>query len=284
MSHHQKSRSDFNNEIARLKNELKALEGLRHHQPEDILTLSILEHAPFTVWACRRNFEIVLWNKRCEERYAYPKEKALGKNFFDLFVHEHEREQAKEDCLSIIDKGTVFPNSIADDHDSTGKQIKMLTNCFRVRDERYDEWVQAEIGVDISDFETSEDQHRTIREVGMKMHEMKVQTAQQDFLLQKGNLQLKLRDAYMDKIRIWQTMNDDALNLNRQYSELVNEDARQRIQQRVTECASIRTEIDSKFNTLDDKIFKVKVLDDLVELRKEVADFVAWKLPTLLYG
>jgi PAS domain S-box-containing protein len=233
------------------------------------------------VWACRRNFQIVLWNRRCEERYGCSRANAIGRNFFGLFVHDHERDQAEKDCIRIIDEGTVFVNFIADDHDATGKQIRVLTNCFRVWDERFKEWIQAEIGVDISDFETSADRHRTIREVGKKIQELKMHAAMQEFLAQKQDLRLKLRDSHAAKIRTWQARNDAALNLTERLESLVTDDGREKIAEKMRSLDSIRAEIESRLDALDERVAKARGIEELEAIRQMIAEFALWHPPGL---
>jgi PAS domain S-box-containing protein len=271
-----KSISDLEDEVVELQRQLQQLENLRCQQPEDILTLLILENAPFTVWACNRNFEIVLWNKQCEIRYSCLRADAIGKNFFDCFAHDHEREQAKKDCRDIIDNGTTFENFIAVDHDSNGKEIGMLTNCFRVRDHRTDEYVQAEIGIDISGFELSKERHRSIRDFAKRMEELRLLNELQD-------LKLKLRDARIEKNAIWQSRNDETSAEVRQLQEHAGEADKRMLEGKLAELTKIRIDLDARFNSLDERLHRARWSEELEGLRKEVVSFSEEKLPAWFY-
>lgn len=107
-----------------------------------------------SVWACRGrkdNFEIVFWNKGAEKIYGYPSEYAIGKNCTTLFMCDAEREKARDDIEKII-AGEPYYNMIAHDINGKGDETLILTNTFRIEDyEREGEFLQAEIGVDISE-------------------------------------------------------------------------------------------------------------------------------------
>jgi len=134
---------------------------------EQKLKLAIVDRLPFTVWACDRNFRIVLWSGRSAEIYQAPPEKALGTNYLELFVDPPERAQSREDCLKIIDEDMVQNNFLAYDRAQDGSRRAMLTNCFRIFDEETKQYLQAEVSVEISDLQLRSEQHRTLREVGV---------------------------------------------------------------------------------------------------------------------
>jgi len=157
-------------ENSALKKSIFELERLRCFSPEDTLKLGILDGSPFTIWACDRDFKIVLWNKKCEQTYGHTKDEALGKNFLELFVDAPERGAARNDCLEIIDHGIRCENCLAYDNHKRDGQRTMLTNCFRIWDERTNQYLQAEIGLHI-DFDLSSEKrkHRQLREVGLEI-------------------------------------------------------------------------------------------------------------------
>lgn len=281
MRQRRKQHRELVRELESLRDQVQRASGARCHLPEDVLTLAILENAPFTVWACRRNFEIVLWNKRCEHRYACPAKDALGKNFFDLFAHEHERDQGKQDCISIIDDGATFVNFIADDHDANGKAMKMLTNCFRVFDDRHQEYVQAEIGVDISDLHLSEEKHRSIREMGRRLQELKMQSDLNRIAMDRQHLQIRLRDAYLEKTRVWQTKYDQLSALSRESQGHIDDSGKRLLQERLVRLNQTRVDFDNRFNAIDSRVSMANSITEVELARGELAAFVAWRVPVV---
>ena len=98
---------------------------------EDKFKLEIMNHAPFSAWACDRNFDIVFWSAGTAKLYGYTGKDAIGKKYLDLFVSEEERERSASDCLSVIDNGIELRNFLAYDQLSNGTKRALLTNCFR---------------------------------------------------------------------------------------------------------------------------------------------------------
>jgi PAS domain-containing protein len=90
---------DNGDNVDRLKIEIDSLKSriaeLEKHQlsSEDRLKLAIIDRCPFTVWACDRNFRIVLWNSVCEQIYGHNSKEAIGADYADLFVDPVEEEQ-----------------------------------------------------------------------------------------------------------------------------------------------------------------------------------------------
>jgi hypothetical protein len=121
------------------------------------------------MWACNRQFKIVLWTAGSPKIYGHRTEDVLGKNYLELFVDASERKQSKIDCLRIIDNDYVQNNFLAYDVTKSVTHRTMLTNCFRIMDEDTGEPLQAEVAVDISDLELKKDEHRTLREAGLCM-------------------------------------------------------------------------------------------------------------------
>lgn len=166
MSDADETKNHLLNEINQLKAKIAELER-RAIAHEDKLKLAIFERSPFTVWACDRNFRIVLWNKVCEKIYGVSAREAIGSDYADLFVDPVEEEESRKDCLSTIDNDVVFENFLAYDHASDGTRRTMLTNCFRIWDDEKEEFLQAEVALEISDLQLRIDEHRTLREVGI---------------------------------------------------------------------------------------------------------------------
>ena len=134
---------------------------------EDQMKLAILDKSPFTIWASDRDCKIKLWTGKCEELYGHSSKTALERDFVDFFVAPDEQRAARIDCVDIIDKGTLFHN-IANDKGRYGT-IELLTNCFRVKDVRTGEYLQAEMGLIISFLEQERERLITIIEESKKI-------------------------------------------------------------------------------------------------------------------
>lgn len=133
-----------------LINYIQKMQLQRAFSEDDQFLLKILDHSPFTIWASDRNCTIKFWEGQCESLYGYKKEQVLGKDFVDLFVAEDEKKAAREDQLKIIDSGEVFHN-IANDVAKNGNTLRLLTNCWRMKDPHSDEYWNVEMGL-IVDF------------------------------------------------------------------------------------------------------------------------------------
>ncbi len=133
-----------------LINYIEKLKEKRAFSEEDQFLLKILDESPFTIWASDRNCIIKFWKGQCESLYGYKKEQVLGKDFVDLFVAEDEKKAAREDQLKIIDSGEVFHN-IANDVAKNGNTLRLLTNCWRMKAPKSDEYWNIEMGL-IVDF------------------------------------------------------------------------------------------------------------------------------------
>ena len=143
------------------------------------------------MWACDRNFEVVLWNSGAEEIYGYTAEEMIGGNYLDKFIDEAERDASLADCARIIDGGKRYRNLLAYDTNASGDVRYMLTNCFRIIDPETGERYQAEVGVEISDLELRKDEHRSLRELGIARREARrhaLQRDRDDAILRVGRL------------------------------------------------------------------------------------------------
>jgi PAS domain S-box-containing protein len=200
-------------EVSRLRKRVLELEGERIISREDRLKLLILDQAPFTMWACNRNFEIVLWAGSAPQIYERAKEEALGKNYLQLFVDPPEREQSEIDCLKIIDLNYVQKNFLAYDDAKDGTRRTMLTNCFRIFDKDRGEYLQAEVALEVGDLELRKEEHRTLREVGIERlirHERIME-------IERRKLISLLQETYSEKIR---TINRQQHDLDQWTSEI----------------------------------------------------------------
>lgn len=152
-------------EIELLKRKLIATAELSR---EDRLKLAILDQSPFTIWAADRECKIRLWSPSAARVYGRSSSDAIGKDFVKLFVDPVEAADARKDCRRIVDDNAVFSNFLAFDHTAEGQRT-MLTNCFRVQDPTTGEFLQAEVGLDISDLPEREKKHRNLRELAREL-------------------------------------------------------------------------------------------------------------------
>jgi PAS domain S-box-containing protein len=192
----EKSKDELHEEIRSLREKIAMLRRKKTLSREQRLKLAIMERVPFTIWACDRNFKIVLWCGKCGDNYCCSNENAIGKNYLELFVDPPEREESREGCLKIIDEDIVMKNFLAYDKALDGSTKTMLTNCFRIFDEDSGEYLQAEVGIEISDLQLREREHRTLREAGIRRLAEKRQTVE----LLKENLTHKIDSIYSSKL------------------------------------------------------------------------------------
>ncbi len=139
------------------------------NDPSAALALSFMRGAPVSMWACNREFSIVLWTPGAESIYGISQSDAIGKNYLELFVDPPEREQSRIDCIRVIDEGWTQCNCLAYDVGPDGNRRHMLTNVFRIREPRTGGYLQAEIGVQINDLGLRVDDHRRLRELGIEL-------------------------------------------------------------------------------------------------------------------
>lgn len=146
------------------------------------LIVDLFQKAHVSIWACDADGSIILWSPGAAALYQLSEQQVRGKPYWELFVDVHERYAAIEDNVKVIDHGKPFLNQLAFDRSEDGKQRHMLTNCFRITDPETGENFLAEIGVEISDLALKQNEHRTLREVGvervaMEQHGFKVRIA-----------------------------------------------------------------------------------------------------------
>lgn len=128
------------------------LSDVRKRQ-EQLLLMEILEHAPIAVWAasgCEHDYAIRIWNAGAERLYGYSHAEAIGANYLDLFVNALEREQAIADHESTIRNRQTYRN-LARDVTADGSERLILTQGFPLLDPRNGEYLQAEIGTDVTE-------------------------------------------------------------------------------------------------------------------------------------
>lgn len=168
-------------EKARRKIALHELQKAEHALTEHrsgLLMLEVMRHAPFAVWAATKDCKIILWSEGAVRLYGFTEAEAVGQDFVELFVDVPEQAQARLDCAAIVERGVVFSNFLAYDCAKDKRRCTMLTNCFRVFDPERETYVQVEIGLEISDLETSKERHHTLREYGQQCIALEVHSVE----------------------------------------------------------------------------------------------------------
>jgi PAS domain S-box-containing protein len=135
---------------------------------EILYKLQYLESIPLPTWSANIKGQIVHWGGAASKTYGYTSDRALGRNFVELFVIEPEKKQANEDLVSIIfgQEGLEHFN-LCKDKDKSGRQVYLVTCCFPVFDPMINDIVQAEVSFDLARLEALEeeleDMHRRYR-------------------------------------------------------------------------------------------------------------------------
>ncbi len=271
MDNSKKTKKELLNEIKKLKKMVNEFNKKRLITREDQLKLAVIDKAPFTLWACNRDFEIVLWTGICESIYQFKKEDAIGKNYLTLFVDEPERYQSEMDCINMIDEDYIQKNFLAWDISKNGKRRTMLTNCFRIWDEDNQEYLQAEIALEISDLELSDREHRTLRELGIsRQAEMKKMLD-----LKKSNLLYLLQDIYTRKV----------VNIDRKSQEIykykseiekesLNKDQVNKLtKEKIDSINEERAYVKNRNKELAEKIINEKEQKKILIIEKEIKNF-----------
>lgn len=172
-----KSKNQLIEELEALRQKVAELERISESSRSDELSkqerlfLALIRQAPFSEWASKGklgNYEVVLWNTGAEKIYGYSAKEAIGNNYLTLFVSEEERKQSAIDCESILTGGTVIRNTIAEDKASDGTRRTLLTTCFRIWDDEEGEYLQAEIGLDVSELERIKEHNHSLQEIALK--------------------------------------------------------------------------------------------------------------------
>lgn len=104
------------------------------------------------IWAAAgpdHDFAIQAWSPGAEEMYGISRDDALGKNYIDLFVNELERTQAIADHIEVATTQEMYRNLARDK--IAGKDAVILTMGFGLWHPELEEYMQAEIAVDVTD-------------------------------------------------------------------------------------------------------------------------------------
>ncbi len=117
------------------------------------LFAEIAANVSASIWAAagpESNYEIRLWNRGAERLYGLSREQAIGENYLTLFVNELERDQAVIDHDDILRNRREFRN-LANDIMSDGTERLLLTVGFPLYDRTTQEYLLAELGIDVTD-------------------------------------------------------------------------------------------------------------------------------------
>lgn len=266
----EKSRDKLLQDNRELRERVQIAEQRRILTHEDALKLAIIDRAPFTMWACDRDFKIVLWAGQCEQVYGYRAHQAKGKNYLKLFVDEPERPDSQADCIAIIDDDVVFRNFIAEDVAKDGSKRYMLTNCFRIWDDEKKDWLQAEVAIEISDIHLAIQNHRTLREAGIAM------VAMQKRILEVEQKELASRVRY--------SLEEKSDELRRKEEEWINWFNRaglpdDKINELRAVARSTRVAMRKSGDDLISRIHTTKSIEDLQSLETEVTEFERRPVP-----
>ncbi|MGA2385604.1 MAG: PAS domain-containing protein [Candidatus Bathyarchaeia archaeon] len=234
---------------------------------EDKIKLAILDEAPYSCWACDRNFNIIVWAGNCEKMYNISAKEAIGKNYLDLFVDEYERTQSEMDCLRIIDKNYRQVNFLAGDKKQNGGTVTVLTNCFRVYDEETKDYLQAEVGLDMGfDVDTLLSNYRTWHALMMEQVERN-----------KKLLEYEKRDL-VDQIKQHFKKEEDEIcdaekcNLRwaEESKEIGGDFAKKSREEVISRSDALKGELKKRKNSLLDQVSSATKLEDLDSIKDEV--------------
>jgi len=267
MDDRKKTKSQLIEELKALRQQVAELEQRRAASREDRLKLAIVDRAPFTMWACNRNFEIVLWSANCEGIYGHCVADAIGQNYLELFVSPPERRQSEMDCLRIIDEDYVQTNFLAYDVAKDKTTRTVLTNCFRVWDEELGQYLQAELALEVSDLELRKEEHRRLREVGIErlVREDRIKELRREKLLNQ------LQHRYFEKIDVVVRQERDIEEWRTKIRRMVGaEEAEEATRSQLEDIKRRREAIENRRKELSHRIAKATSIEDLEGIEYEL--------------
>ena len=236
----------------------------------DMLKLKILEQIPFTMWACDRDFKIILWTCDTERVYGHNEMEAIGKNYLELFVDPLEREQSKTDCIKIIEGNLVQKNFIATDHSRDGGRPMLATNCFRIWDEETQDYLQAEVSLDISDIQEKIREYHDCRvnwarEIGEK---------EKTINSYKGSLLNRVKEIHEDKFRSFIHKEDERKNYIKELRKIKGDAGVNKLKFEYAEKnGKLKKALDANENHLKTRISDAKTAEELDELDKKISRY-----------
>ena len=146
----------------------------------------------------------------------------------------------------------------------------MLTNSFRIWDEVGQRFLQAEVGIEVNDMHVSQENHRTLRELGASMQAMQQRTLELDRKELLGRIAAcfysKRRQLDEKKRQAEEWVTAIAKELNRVKAESIGK----------TKLAEVSQEIislESENRRLANAVTEAKSLDSLAGCRVEVETF-----------
>lgn len=145
---------------------------------EEQLILDIALSVPVAIWAAagpKHDFAIQLWSPGAALMYGISREEALGSNYLDLFVNEFERSQAIADHIKTATTQKPYRNLARDR--IAGRDAVILTQGFALWHPQLQEYMQAEIAVDVTDVPGREaDWLAKVRQLAFQERELKART------------------------------------------------------------------------------------------------------------
>lgn len=234
------------------------------------ITSEFFKKSPVSMWACDEYCKIVLWNKGAEFTYGYTKEEVLGKNYLDLFVDPAEREESAKDCKRILEGYTQINCCAFDTNKFKNKQLYMLTNLFRIENPlKEGRYLQAEIGIEISDLGLKTREHYSLREIGianLSASGMEAQVSHYKLIVEKLEFQFKLNIVNLES---------DLANLNNSSSDIPNSIKQELIDQKIKFENTIKKAQDYKkelqlINNMSELNILKGTLDDFIKIITEL--------------
>lgn len=245
----------------------------QHEARKRRLIEQFFNEAHVSMWACDRDFRVVLWNRGAEEIYGYTAEEILGQVYHERFIDDAEVDASIEDCAKIIDRGRRYRNLLAYDQTEDGEARYMLTNCFRISDPVTGDRYQAEIGIDIGDLELRKNEHRALRELGIERRTALRLAAQQgrDALLYRiSRLQQEIGYVQRDIARELEVFQSGASSRHSAQAEQLATQAKRQLR---SEVGVIQSELESMRRAAQE----AKSLDDVRALDERLgADPTVW--------
>jgi PAS domain S-box-containing protein len=254
--------------------EINKLKKVKSISREDRLKLEILKRVPFTMWACDRNFKIVLWTCGSACVYRYSKEDTIGKNYLELFVDENEREQSRRDCINVIDNDMVQKNFIATDCSRNGKRPMLATNVFRIWDNEIQSFLQAEVALDISNIDENIKEYHDCRVEWGKRRERERIEKEKTTKIFRASLTDKLDRIHDDKIGSLTIQERERENYIKEMEKTRGKEEANKLKLKYNrKNKNLRKALRDKENYFKIQISNVKTAEEFEELQMEISQY-----------
>ena len=270
MDYDKMTKEELIEEINKLKKNASKLEKEFVINREDKLKLEILKKVPFTMWACDREFKIILWTCGSAFVYKYNKKEAIGKNYLELFVDPLEIEHSKKDCIEIIEDDMKQVDFIAIDLSKNGGRPMLATNCFRIWDEVTQDYLQAEVSLDITNIQEKMSEYNECRvnwaiEIGKK---------EKTLNSYKGSLVNRLKEIHEDKFRSFIHKEDERKNYITEIRKIKRDEEVNKLKfEYDKKNGKLKKALDANENHLKTRILDAKTVEELDELDKKISRY-----------